>query len=208
MVLYRHWTLYDSLCNSEYTACKYVPTCVPVTGLPPPDVDSCLHTCILYTVNEVWFVRLIGSNNFSIQTVYCKEMISLHMGLYKDCIYAVIRVAWVSSGESPTGTHLQLFYVYNSILSAVTPPPQAEGVDHEGPQETAGVFSRYGVRESLQSVGELVSLEVLLSILLLFSSLPLSQCKQKFSAMEVQYRENLKQWIDDRARKYGLVLHY
>lgn len=34
-------------------------------------------------------------------------------------------------------------------------------------------------------------------------SLPLAQCKQKFSAMEVHYRENLKQWIDDSSRKFG-----
>jgi len=34
--------------------------------------------------------------------------------------------------------------------------------------------------------------------------LPLAQCKQKFSAMEVHYRENLKQWIDDSSRKFGL----
>jgi len=23
LVLYRHWTLYDSLCHTEYTACKF-----------------------------------------------------------------------------------------------------------------------------------------------------------------------------------------
>ena len=34
-------------------------------------------------------------------------------------------------------------------------------------------------------------------------SLPLAQCKQKFPAMEVQYQENIKQWIDDSSRKFG-----
>lgn len=36
------------------------------------------------------------------------------------------------------------------------------------------------------------------------SSLPLTQCKQKFAAMDVQSRDNLKQSIDDSAKKYQL----
>ena len=39
---------------------------------------------------------------------------------------------------------------------------------------------------------------------LLTFSLPLTQCKQKFAAMDVQSRDNLKQSIDDSAKKYQL----
>ena len=33
--------------------------------------------------------------------------------------------------------------------------------------------------------------------------LPLVQCKQKFSAMDVQYRENVASWIVRSAPKFG-----
>lgn len=35
--------------------------------------------------------------------------------------------------------------------------------------------------------------------------LPLVQCKQKFSAMDMQYKENLREWISEHARKYKSV---
>ena len=35
--------------------------------------------------------------------------------------------------------------------------------------------------------------------------LPLVQCKQKFSAMDMQYKENLREWINEHARKYKLA---
>jgi cell division control protein 45 len=34
--------------------------------------------------------------------------------------------------------------------------------------------------------------------------LPLVQCKQKFSAMDIQFRENFRSWIDRSAAKFGL----
>lgn len=42
------------------------------------------------------------------------------------------------------------------------------------------------------------------SLSLCICSLPLVQSKQKFAAMEVHYRENLKQNIDDSAKKFQL----
>ena len=36
------------------------------------------------------------------------------------------------------------------------------------------------------------------------SSLPLTQCKQKYTAMDVQLRDSLKQSVNDVAKKYQL----
>ena len=42
-------------------------------------------------------------------------------------------------------------------------------------------------------------------VVLLNCRLPLVQCKQKFSAMDMQYKENLREWISEHARKYKLA---
>lgn len=44
----------------------------------------------------------------------------------------------------------------------------------------------------------------MLSLSSIFLSLPLTQCKQKFAAMDVQSRDNLKRSIGDSAKKYQL----
>ena len=51
-------------------------------------------------------------------------------------------------------------------------------------------------------------LHMFLIFIILSISIPLTQSKQKFLAMDVQIRDSLKEWMIDSARKFGSVRLY
>ena len=51
-------------------------------------------------------------------------------------------------------------------------------------------------------------LHMFLIFIILSISIPLTQSKQKFLAMDVQIRDSLKEWMIESARKFGSVRMY
>ena len=64
------------------------------------------------------------------------------------------------------------------------------------------MIHRYLVRELVRTALDKICLVSLFLYVLMHCRLPLVQCKQKFSAMDMKYKENLREWISEHARKY------